>query len=357
MNSFPFVQVGTAIGPYSGSPSVSFPSNVSFGNIIAVNWYAQGNTGQGYPTGVSDSLGNYYKLKSQGNGDQAVQSERVQMYIAQGNPTTKYGGIAGGPCTITFTGAVVNNSTGPSLICCEYETPEYYQIYGTNVDSGHVSSNYQVTFRSIINNGGPGGGNASDTGDGHTGSAIPSGLLSIGAVPINTSFPDSVNNNLVSVMLINPGVDVVILYGNYNTFFPEGWMADSGTIIRAQVFQTDGGESAVFCDEEFPYLNGPLIAQCGDDPNGVVGIAYDTTVLASGGTGSYTFTLTGGILPPGLTLNTSTGDISGTPTASGKFSFTILVSDGSTSVTLDCVISICPAGSTGGGNVAYYSRH
>ncbi|MBW8811532.1 MAG: putative Ig domain-containing protein, partial [Lysobacter sp.] len=64
-------------------------------------------------------------------------------------------------------------------------------------------------------------------------------------------------------------------------------------------------------------------------PGGGVAQAYSQTVTASGGTASYTFALTAGALPTGLTL-ASTGTVSGTPTAGGTFNFTITATDSST---------------------------
>jgi hypothetical protein len=46
---------------------------------------------------------------------------------------------------------------------------------------------------------------------------------------------------------------------------------------------------------------------------GTVGTAYSQTVTASGGTAPYTYSITSGSLPSGLSLNTSTGAITGTP--------------------------------------------
>jgi Putative Ig domain len=51
-------------------------------------------------------------------------------------------------------------------------------------------------------------------------------------------------------------------------------------------------------------------------PNGQVGTAYSATLAATGGTVPYTWALTSGSLPAGLALNATTGEISGTPTAS-----------------------------------------
>jgi uncharacterized repeat protein (TIGR03803 family) len=56
-----------------------------------------------------------------------------------------------------------------------------------------------------------------------------------------------------------------------------------------------------------------------------VGSPYSQTFTASGGTGSHTFTTTGA-LPAGLTLSTA-GVLSGIPTTTGTFSFTVTASD------------------------------
>ncbi|WP_189644632.1 putative Ig domain-containing protein [Luteimonas gilva] len=67
-------------------------------------------------------------------------------------------------------------------------------------------------------------------------------------------------------------------------------------------------------------------------PNATMGTAYSQTLTASGGTMGigYIFNVTAGALPPGLALSSSTGAISGTPTASGTFNFTVTATDRST---------------------------
>ena len=61
-------------------------------------------------------------------------------------------------------------------------------------------------------------------------------------------------------------------------------------------------------------------------PNGQIGISYAQTLLASGGTGSYTWSIGSGSLPAGLGLGSS-GQITGTPTTSGNSNFTVKVND------------------------------
>ncbi len=64
--------------------------------------------------------------------------------------------------------------------------------------------------------------------------------------------------------------------------------------------------------------------------SGAVGTTYNQTVSATGGTSSYTYAVTSGALPNGLSLSATTGAISGTPTAAGSFTFTITATDSST---------------------------
>ena len=81
---------------------------------------------------------------------------------------------------------------------------------------------------------------------------------------------------------------------------------------------------------------------------GTPGVAYSETISAQGGTPSYTYAVTSGAVPTGTSLNTSSGVISGTPSATATFTFTITVTD-SLGYTGSQAFSITIAAVAGGG--------
>ena len=81
-------------------------------------------------------------------------------------------------------------------------------------------------------------------------------------------------------------------------------------------------------------------------PAGQVGINYSQTLAAAGGAGGYVWAVTAGTWPGGLSLNSSTGLISGQPTAAIGANFTIQVTDaGQATVVQPFAIAINPAAS------------
>jgi large repetitive protein len=103
----------------------------------------------------------------------------------------------------------------------------------------------------------------------------------------------------------------------------------------------------------------------GTPPGGQVGVAYTDTLTATGGTLPYTWSVSAGTLPAGITLNASTGVLSGTPTAGGTSNFTVKVTDATgltatqaTSITIlagamSIVASANAASTTPGSTVSY----
>ncbi len=71
----------------------------------------------------------------------------------------------------------------------------------------------------------------------------------------------------------------------------------------------------------------PLVITTADLPTGQTGVSYAATLTASGGNLPYTWSVASGSLPPGLAMQASTGQVVGTPTQEGSFSFTAQVRD------------------------------
>ena len=69
-----------------------------------------------------------------------------------------------------------------------------------------------------------------------------------------------------------------------------------------------------------PSLNFPA------PPSGWTRTVYSNTLTVSGGTSPYAWTVSAGSLPPGISLSAS-GNLTGTPTATGTFAFTVKVTD------------------------------
>lgn len=74
-------------------------------------------------------------------------------------------------------------------------------------------------------------------------------------------------------------------------------------------------------------------------PNAALQTAYTATLTARGGKPPYSWSVANGDIPPGLSLNSTAGALSGTPTAPGAFSFTADLQD-SDGVSISAEISL-----------------
>ena len=123
-------------------------------------------------------------------------------------------------------------------------------------------------------------------------------------------------------------------------------------LVEADTMANNVADSFDFTQNPVP----PLILQqrtCSFTPvtcpanSAQVGVSYSSSVTARGGVPPYTFywfPFTAGSPPEGLTLNSSTGTVTGTPMTSGDFTFTAEAVDATNYPgAVNCVISVSPA--------------
>ena len=87
------------------------------------------------------------------------------------------------------------------------------------------------------------------------------------------------------------------------------------------------------CGSSESNLSGPGVLQIltTELPGAATTTTYSASLIAQGGVSPYTWSLSSGDLPPGLTLQPSTGQIAGMPSQQGSFSFVVRVRDASNS--------------------------
>lgn len=210
------------------------------------------------------------------------------------------------------TGGITSNLVGTALIKMRNTIVSDNSAPGTN---GHpnIFGRYQSGGRNLIGAADTAvviGFNATDT---LNSSNIFLGALALNGGPTETRVPAA------NSAAVNAGDNCVRtqLCADFNA--PIALFTDQRGVSRQNYGQTDIGA----VERQFVTIaNNSTLA------NGRQGVAYAETLFASGGTGPYTFTLTDGALPAGVTLRAD-GFISGTPTQSGTFNFTVQVADSS----------------------------
>lgn len=166
--------------------------------------------------------------------------------------------------------------------------------------------------------------------------------LSTNGASTNVGSGASVGDYTTLLLSINPSLVV----GVYPTTWAQytvtisGLLAPTSGRLAFRYFVTSGGPSGANSDyigiDNFiytPYVCPTLtMTAAGALSTGTAGTAYSTTLTQTGCLGAPTFAVVSGALPSGLTLATN-GTISGTPSATGTFNFTVGVADASGCVT------------------------
>ncbi len=177
------------------------------------------------------------------------------------------------------------------------------------------------------------------------------------------------------VVRLDPGTYAVMLYFNgawqdnerYNSQERLSFGAVQGTTFE------NGTPTAAFAVNYpnyaahawFSLVNPPLIAATPAPAQGEIGVAYSFTQSVSGGAGApFTWAVASGSLPAGLTLNATTGVISGTPTASGTYYLTVQATDAAglkaalaETLTINTAVAVSTAALPNASTTAAYSAN
>jgi hypothetical protein len=235
------------------------------------------------------------------------------------------------------------------------------EIYGIPTNGGATSA---FTLKVTDSSGGVGGATSAQ----QSYSITVAGILSVPTITL----PDGTVGRAYSTTLPYSGGTLPLTWSIYSGSIPTGTVLNqttgviSGTPTQQgtytfQMYLTDSSPtqqnytSSAFTITVNP--SGPLAIRTTALMDGTVGTAYAAQLVATGGTTPYGWSVTSGTLPAGLNLGTTTGAISGIPTAAaGTYAFTVGITDSSsTTETASQALSItlngsAPACSSAGSN-------
>lgn len=236
---------------------------------------------------------------------------------AQVDLTTAYNAIAGTPTLVDLTGQDLG---GLTLVPGVYGFTSSAQLTGTLTLNAQGNPNAVFIFKI---------GSTLTTATGSTVLVINGGsscnvFWQVGSsATIGTTTTFAGNILALTSITLNTGANV------------------SGRALARNGAVTLAGNNITACAPPLGPGNCPVIALSPTAlPNGAVGSAYSQTVTASGGGGTYTYAVSLGALPAGLSINSATGAITGPPSAAGAYTFVITATDTSNSSTNGCAGSV-----------------
>jgi hypothetical protein len=133
--------------------------------------------------------------------------------------------------------------------------------------------------------------------------------------------------------------------------FAAGTLAGTPTAAGTFTFTAAAADSASVTVSKVLSVTvapGVTVTSSATPPDATAGVAYAFALAAAGGQAPYSWRVTNGALPDGLSLSGASGMIAGTPVAAGTFNFTLEVTDatglkGSQTLTLITNLPTLPA--------------
>ena len=243
--------------------------------------------------------------------------------------TTVEGGI-----TVTVTGQTAQTVTYTSVMSGSFQTKVVHFSAGTTATTITLATTAKRAFLDNII--------VTKSSSSVTAPVISSSLTATGTVGTAFSYQITASGTPTSFNAVGlpSGLSV-----NPSTGFITGTPTVAGqSSVTVSATNSAGTGSATLVITVSPSASAPVISSS-LAATGTVGTAFSYQIAASGSPTS--FGATG--LPAGLTLNTGTGAITGTPTVAGTSNVSISATNGSGTGTATLVITISPSGGGGGG--------
>jgi hypothetical protein len=204
-------------------------------------------------------------------------------------------------------------------------TPIVMGIYGfvVTADNGSISQKgFNIT---IVDNSGAPVIITATLPDGAVGQTYSQTLIASGSAPIAWTITEG---TLPAGLNLSPtgeisGTPIAEETATFTVTATNGILPDATKELSLTITSTP--ESLVITNDNFPV--------------GSINTAYSQTLSVSG-VGQVSWSITSGTLPAGLTLNASTGEISGTPTSPGRKTFTATASNSASTTNRELSIAI-----------------
>jgi arylsulfatase A-like enzyme len=322
----------------TGATTTATVFNETMANVATNNWSANQSTSPAtYPWTI---------VLGSGNGSGNVQQSTAQNHTPTGQ---------GGACSLLFTkgsttASTVTTSSAINVSGATSATISFW-TYVSNINSAGVGYSFQASTTGSSGLNATASGNVTEfnvanhgwTQQTYTVTGSQSAPLSTLLLQFNF-FGNNVGGSSAPKVYID---DITIVTTSpvaptTLTMYDDGQHGDgaagdgiygaqipaeiSGTTVNYTVYATDSNLGPA--NSAGSYTTGPApTITTSSLPNGNTSTAYTQQLVAGGGSGTgYTWSVTAGSLPPGVTLNSS-GTFSGTPTAAGSYSFTVTVTD------------------------------